>query len=93
MDSTHPIATYCASTADALNIFDGISYGKGAAFLKQTLYFIGEEAFFLAIETYFKKYSYKNTELKDFIAEFSAAAEKLGKGKEVDFLEWINSWL
>ena len=61
--------------------------------MKQTLYFIGREAFFLAIKTYFEKYSYKNTELKDFIAEFSAAVTKLGKGKEVEFLAWTDSWL
>jgi len=27
------------------------------------------EAFLLGIKTYFEKYSYKNTELKDFIQE------------------------
>ena len=47
----------------------------------------------MGIETYFQKYSYKNTELKDFIAEFCAAVTKLGKCKEEDFLAWTDSWL
>ena len=32
--TTHPIAASCDSTEDADRIFDGISYGKGASFLK-----------------------------------------------------------
>jgi aminopeptidase N len=32
--TTHPIAAECANTEDADRIFDGISYGKGASFLK-----------------------------------------------------------
>jgi len=34
MDTSHPIAAACESTGDAEDIFDGISYGKGAAWLK-----------------------------------------------------------
>lgn len=33
LDTSHPIAAICNSTADAEDIFDGISYGKGAAWL------------------------------------------------------------
>lgn len=32
-NTTHPIAATCKSTGDAQDIFDGISYGKGASFL------------------------------------------------------------
>ena len=49
------------------------------------IYFVGKEVLLLGIKTYFEKYSYKNTELKDFIAELSAAATKLGLDKEVNF--------
>ena len=83
--STHPIACHCVTTADAEDIFDGISYGKGAAFLHQMIYFVGREVLLEGIKTYFQKYSYKNTELKDFIAELSAAATKLGLDKELNF--------
>lgn len=33
LDTSHPIAAECHSTADAEDIFDGISYGKGASWL------------------------------------------------------------
>jgi aminopeptidase N len=42
-ETTHPISTFCANTEDAQNLFDGISYGKGASFLKQLYYFFGDE--------------------------------------------------
>jgi aminopeptidase N len=32
-ETTHPIAATCESTGDAEDIFDGLSYGKGASFL------------------------------------------------------------
>ena len=51
------------------------------------------EAFLLGIKTYFEKYSYKNTELKDFIQELQAAVTKLGKSKDVDFTAWTDTWL
>jgi aminopeptidase N len=34
MSTTHPICATISSTDEAASIFDGISYGKGAAFLK-----------------------------------------------------------
>ena len=91
--STHPIAAQCVTTADAEDIFDGISYGKGAAFLHQMIYFLGREVLLEGIKTYFEKYSYKNTELKDFIAELGAAVTKLGLDKEVNFEQWTDAWL
>lgn len=54
--STHPIACDCKDTEDADRIFDGISYGKGASFLKQFLHYISEEAFRKGIQYYFQKF-------------------------------------
>ena len=34
LSSTHPICTKIANTAEAENLFDWISYGKGASWLK-----------------------------------------------------------
>jgi aminopeptidase N len=33
LDTTHPIAAECSTTGDATDIFDGLSYGKGACWL------------------------------------------------------------
>jgi len=54
--STHPIAADCKTTEDADRIFDGISYGKGASFLKQLCHYIGEDSFWAGIKHYFAKF-------------------------------------
>lgn len=48
-------------------IFDGITYAKGAAVLKQLVLLMGDDKFSAALKNYFTKYAYKNTTLNDFI--------------------------
>ena len=47
----------------AENIFDGISYSKGAAIIRQLLTLMGEKPFSLALKAYFTKHKYSNTTL------------------------------
>ena len=61
-------------TEMAQDIFDGISYGKGAAWLNQSFYYLGRDVFKEGLKTYFKEFAYKNTELKDFIKHIHEAA-------------------
>jgi len=63
LDSTHPIACHVPDTAAADLLFDGISYGKGASFLHQLVFFFGMHVLRKGLASYFKKYSFKNTEL------------------------------
>ena len=55
------------------------------------VFYLGPDLLKEGLKTYFKKYSFKNTELKDFIAELSLAALKLGL--EVNFQQWSDNWL
>lgn len=48
--TTHPIQTDVANTQVAESIFDGITYSKGAATMKQLMYLMGEEAFSNALK-------------------------------------------
>ena len=50
-------------TNDAANVFDKICYRKGACFIRQVAYYIGEDVLKEGIKQYFAKYSYQNTEL------------------------------
>lgn len=46
------------------------------------------------LKTYFAKYSFKNTELNDFVAEFAKAAKTTNAVKdEKEMLDWSESWL
>lgn len=53
---THPIINDCQTTDEAMANFDGISYGKGAAFLKQLYHIIGHETLSKALKSYFAKH-------------------------------------
>lgn len=84
--NTHAIELEVPTTADALSNFDGITYGKGASVLKQLPYYLGEENFRVGVSNYLKKFSYKNTELSDFMDELGKAADK-------DLTQWTQDWL
>ena len=89
--STHPIATNVIHTEQARSIFDGISYGKGGNWLRQTMHLFGREAFKKAVSSYFKEFAYKNTTLEDFINKYDQAVKELGI--ERDFKSWAQTWL
>jgi aminopeptidase N len=72
-NTTHPIAAACKNTEEADEIFDGISYGKGSAFLKELCFMIGEKTLRVGMKKYFKKFAHKNTELVDFIGSLNEA--------------------
>lgn len=94
LDTTHPIAADCNSTGDAEDIFDGISYGKGASWLHQLVFFFGKDVLKEGLKSYFKKYSYKNTVISDFVGELSQAAFNLGVIKDAREMDrWADSWL
>jgi aminopeptidase N len=84
--NTHPIELTVASTGEAMTNFDGITYGKGASVLKQLPFYLGEENFRVGVSNYLKKFSYKNTDLDDFIGE-------LGKAANRDLSQWTQDWL
>lgn len=84
--TTHPIDLPVASTKEAFTNFDGITYGKGAASLKQLAYYLGADIFRLGVRKYFKKYAFKNTTLPDFMGAMESAANK-------KLTEWTESWL
>ena len=69
MITTHPIRGVVANTSVADSIFDGITYAKGAATLKQLLFLMKEENFSLALKEYFHKYEWDNATIEDFLAE------------------------
>ena len=85
--STHPVAGSAAPDAQsALQNFDGISYAKGAATLRQLIAHIGDAAFIEGIGDYLRSHVYGNAELTDFIGAMERACGK-------DLQAWSVSWL
>jgi aminopeptidase N len=86
LTTTHPIEANVATTDDAFNNFDGITYGKGASVLKQLSFFIGEEGFKNGMRNYFKQFEFQNTVLEDFLGSLEKSS-----GKNLTY--WSDLWL
>ena len=71
--------------------FDGISYGKGACWLKQVMHLFGRDLFEKALASYFKEFAFTNCDLNDFSRHFSQVAKDLNKDR--DFSSWAETWL
>ncbi|EGR28494.1 hypothetical protein IMG5_174220 [Ichthyophthirius multifiliis] len=90
--TTHPIACAVENTEAADSIFDGISYSKGSATLRQLLCLMGEQSFSKALQTHFHKYAFKNATLDDFIEVLN---EEFQKSNQYPFSlnEWQQKWI
>ncbi len=85
--STHPVAGSPAPDAkSALANFDGISYAKGAAVIRQLIEFIGDEAFLVGIRDYLAEHSFGNGTLAGFIDAMERASGR-------DLAAWSRGWL
>ena len=96
MASTHPICTDIQSTDQAESLFDGISYGKGSAFLKQWYAVLGHEGLKKGLKTYFAKHAWGNTTLPDFVDALQQAWDESPDsimGPDFQLTEWAHQWL
>ena len=95
-NTTHPIFVNVKNLGDAESVFDGISYGKGASFLKQLYKVLGHETFKTGLKNYFEKFKWKNTELSDFVNTLDQAynmSPHKTMGKDFNFKSWCDQWL
>jgi aminopeptidase N len=86
LPSAHPVASGAATVSEAIANFDGISYAKGAAVLRQLSAYVGEDNFTAGLRAYLARHSYRNARLADFVAAVGAAAGK-------DLTAWSKAWL
>ena len=84
--TTHPISGEVPDTDATFLNFDGITYGKGAAALKQLAAAIGPERFREGTRRYFRRYAWGNTTLREFLGALEEGAER-------DLGEWSQLWL
>ena len=85
--STHPVAGNGAADAKtALNDFDGISYAKGAAVLRQLGAHLGDDVLLGGLRDHFHTHAYGNASLADLIGAWTAAGAH-------DMQGWADVWL
>ncbi len=85
--TTHPIVAEVPDTETASSNFDGITYGKGGAFLKQLHFLVGDVAFQKALQSYFQKHAFSNTQVGDFIGAMETATGRSLQSFAQDWLQ------
>ncbi|XP_027461119.1 endoplasmic reticulum aminopeptidase 1 [Zalophus californianus] len=65
LNSSHPISTAVEDPAQIREMFDEVSYEKGACILNMLRDYLGADAFKSGIVQYLQKYSYRNTRNED----------------------------
>ncbi len=65
LESSHPIDVPVKDTHEVAQIFDEISYGKGASLLRMIESYIGSEKFRRGVGNYLAKFSYSNAVSED----------------------------
>lgn len=85
--TTHPVAGNGAVDATAaLQDFDGISYAKGSAILRQLAATLGDETFFAGVRDHFERHRFANATAADLFASW----ERAGAG---DLSTFAGPWL
>lgn len=87
--STHPVAPPpdgAPDTARAWLHFDGISYAKGAAALRQLVAWLGPETFLAGVNEHFARHRFGNATLADLL-------DSLGHVSGRDVHAWAARWL
>jgi aminopeptidase N len=86
LPSTHPIAADIPDIHAVEVNFDGITYAKGAAVLKQLVAYVGRDNFLAALRRYFDAHAWGNATLHDLLG---ALEETSGR----DLSGWSKQWL
>ena len=71
MESSHPIEVPVSHPDEINEIFDGISYAKGASVIRMLYDFIGQDIFMEGVQNYLNKFSYANAKTNDLWNEIN----------------------
>ena len=86
LPTTHPVAADITDLEDVETNFDGITYAKGAAVLKQLVAWVGRDAFIAGLRRYFSRHAFGNTTLSDLFTELETESGR-------DLSAWEAEWL
>ncbi len=86
LPTTHPIAADMVDLNAVASNFDGITYAKGAAALRQLVAYVGRDSFLQGVRQYFTDHAYGNTTLQDLFDALEAASGR-------DLTDWAAQWL
>ncbi|XP_055851688.1 glutamyl aminopeptidase-like isoform X1 [Episyrphus balteatus] len=70
--ASHPIVQTVESPNQITELFDSITYSKGASIIRMLEGFVGEDVFKEAVHNYLDRYQFSNAETDDFFSEFES---------------------
>lgn len=76
MDNSHPIEIPVGHPSEVDEIFDIISYDKGACINRMLYHYIGDENFRKGMKLYLSRHSYKNTKTEDLWNALEESSQK-----------------
>jgi puromycin-sensitive aminopeptidase len=76
LSNTHPIEVEVHHPGEISEIFDEVSYSKGASVIRMLAEYLGYETFRKGLAYYLKKHSYKNTETVHLWEAFEKVSKK-----------------
>jgi aminopeptidase N len=86
LPSSHPIAADIPDIEAVEVNFDGITYAKGAAVLKQLVAHVGREHFLTGVRHYFAQHAWGNATLGDLLAALEQSSGR-------NLADWSKKWL
>jgi aminopeptidase N len=86
LPSTHPIAADIPDIHAVEVNFDGITYAKGAAVLKQLVAYVGRDNFLAGVRRYFDAHEWQNATLRDLLGALEQTSGR-------DLSAWSKDWL
>lgn len=76
LKNSHPIEVKVHHPNEINEIFDQVSYSKGASIIRMLASYLGEDKFRIGLQHYLKKHSYKNTKTVDLWNSFEKVSKK-----------------
>ncbi|MEM0304533.1 MAG: M1 family metallopeptidase [Saccharolobus sp.] len=86
LSTTHPIEAHVSDPHEIEQMFDDISYGKGASILRMIEAYVGEENFRRGVVNYLNKFKFSNAEGRDL---WDSISEAYGKDISTIMADWI----
>lgn len=84
--ASHPIVKVVESPDQIAELFDSITYSKGASIVRMLEDFVGAEKFKQGVTNYLNKYSYSSATTDDLLTEIEAL------GFEYDIKSMVETW-
>lgn len=85
LENTHPIEVELHNPDEIRDIFDAISYQKGASVIRMLHSFVGPDNFKAGLHNYLANNAYKNTETKDLWSSLESVSK-------LPVTEFMSSW-